>query len=272
MSEPTLSLGYYDLLAEVGSFLGWGRGAQFGESAWSSTQQSQLESCVRSGLRQFYYPPPHDPSGSPYDWSFLHPLATLTLPQAKTTLPLPDDFGGAEGRVTVTTADGNGTAWWPLDLVGLATIVQSQAAMPTTTGRPCQCVVEPTKGTAGLQGQRFQLRVWPTPDQEYRLQFQYYVNPDALTAALPYVYGGSQHSETVLQSCLAVAEQRLDDARGIHQARWPERLLASIGLDRKLKPQKLGYNRDLSDLRDRRIDPRVRWWGDNPISVGGVVY
>lgn len=274
MAEPTLSLGYQDLLAEVGSFLGWGRGAAFGETAWTSTQQAQLESVVRSGLRQFYYPPPVGGMAGegPYDWSFLTPLATLTLPDAQATLTLPDDFGGVEGRVTVSTPGGSGTSWWPLDAVGLGTVIQNQATMPTTTGRPCVCCVEPTKGTAGLQGQRFQLRVWPTPDQEYTLQLQYRVNPDALTAALPYVYGGGQHSETVLQSCLAVAEQRLDDARGVHQARWEERLLASIGLDRKLKPQKLGYNGDRSDLRDRRWGRAAgRLWGENGVTFNGRV-
>jgi hypothetical protein len=272
MAEPTLSLTYNDLLGEVGLFLGWGRGAANSEAAWDAQKTATIESCVRSGLRQFYFPPPVPGQESPYDWSFLKPLASLTLASAASTVNLPDDFGGVEGRVTVSTA-GVGVAWWPLDTVGLGTIVERQAAYPTTTGRPCLCAVEPIKGTTASAGQRWRLRLWPRSDQAYTLQLEYYVSPDALTTNLPYVYGGTAHAETVLESCLAVAEQRVDDSAGVHTAKFAERLLASIGMDRKLKPQKLGYNRDNSDLRDRQrrgFDGRP--WGASTILVNGVGY
>jgi len=202
----------------------------------------------------------------------LKPLASLSLASGASLVALPDDFGGVEGRVTVSTA-GVGMAWWPLDTVGLGAIVERQATFPTTTGRPCLCAVEPIKGTTASAGQRWRLRLWPISDRAYTLQLEYYVSPDALTTALPNLYGGTAHAETVLESCLAIAEQRVDDTPGVHTAKFAERLLASIGMDRKLKPQKLGYNRDNSDLRDRRgrgSDGRL--WGESTILVNGVGY
>src|SRR5262249_5538242 len=152
-------LTYNDLLGEVGLFLGWGRGSASGEQAWSSLQQAAVESCVKSGLRNFYYPPPTAGTDSPYDWSFLKPVATLTLPVGVTRLNLPDDFGGCEGRVTVSVPGGGRASWWGLDTVGIGTVVARLASMPDTTGRPEVCAVEPIKGTTASAGQRFALRV-----------------------------------------------------------------------------------------------------------------
>jgi hypothetical protein len=271
MAEPTLSLTYNDLAGEVGTFLGWGRGAAFGDPAWTNQQQPAIDSCVRSGLRQFYFPPPIEGMEVAYDWSFLKPIVTLSLATDQTTLPLPDDFGGVEGRITLSSAQG--IQWWPLEFYGVGQIYQQQSTYPTTTGRPWMTCVEPLKGTTGTQGQRWQLRVWPRPDTAYTIQFQYYINPDYLTGSNPYAYGGAQHVETILESCLAVAEQRLDDAMGVHTMKFKERLLASINMDRKSKPQTLGYNGDRSDLRDRRWGPRSdRVWGQNLISVNGTIY
>jgi len=65
LAEPTLSLSYNDLLGEVGLFLGWGRGAANGEEAWDAHKTAVVESSVRSGLRQFYFPPPPPGQESP---------------------------------------------------------------------------------------------------------------------------------------------------------------------------------------------------------------
>ena len=271
MAEPTLSLAYNDLAGEVGTFLGWGRGTALGDPAWSSQQQAPVDSCVRSGLRQWYYPHPIEVMDVSYDWAFLKPMVTLSLVANQTTLPLPDDYGGVEGRVTLSAPQG--IQWWPLEFLGIGQVYQQQALFPTTTGRPWMCCTEPLKGTTGTQGQRSQLRVWPIPDMAYTLQLQYYVNPDYLTGANPYAYGGAQHVETILESCLAIAEQRLDDAMGVHTLKFKERLIASINMDRKSKPQTLGYNGDRSDLRDRRWGPRYdRIWGQNLITGNGMQY
>src|SRR5436190_13671644 len=97
--ESTLSLTLNDLSAEVGRFLGYGRGAAFQDAAWTKDQQAAIDSCVASGLRQFYFPPAVPPEISSYDWSFLKPVCTATFTQGASVVALPDDFGGFEGDI-----------------------------------------------------------------------------------------------------------------------------------------------------------------------------
>ena len=102
--ESTLALQYKDLLAETGLFLGFGRGEEFGDTAWTTQQQAAIESCVKSGLRNFYWPPPVEGTPSSYDWSFLKPTASLALVSGQSAIQLPDDFGGFDGPLTVLTS------------------------------------------------------------------------------------------------------------------------------------------------------------------------
>ncbi len=265
MAEPTLSLTKADLEAEIGAFLGFGRGTLYAENVWTDEQTRAIQAIRASGERQFYYNPALPDLGIPagYDWSFLKPVSTASLAQNVPTVPLPDDYGGFEGQITISQS---GQAFVPIDLVGIGMIYGKFASSPTSSGRPQMACAEPLKGTSGTQGQRFQLRVWPTPDTNYTLQFQYYVNPDALTTARPYMYGGAQHAETILESCLAIAEQRLNDKMMVHTEKFKERLLASINIDRRSKPQTLGYNHDRS-WRHRHTHARP--WDFPPVFVNG---
>ena len=49
----------------------------------------------------------------------------------------------------------------------------------------------------------------------------------------PYPLGGMKHSELVTESCLAVAELRANDERGIHWESFIHQLAAAIAQDRK---------------------------------------
>lgn len=246
--EPTLAIAYKELKGDVGFYLGYGRGADFDSAnPWSDEESLTVDSLVRSGLRQFYYPPPEYPGSLPYDWSFLRPIFSTTLVANAAFLDMPDDFGGIEGRITVTGTTVN-VIPWAVDLTNEGIIREAYAASPSCTGRPLRAAVVPLKGTTLTEGQRHQLYVYPLPDQAYPLQFAYYLNPNYLSGAKPYAYGGPQHAETLLESCLAIAEERLQDiAGGPHAMKFKERLLASIGADSRLKPQLQGYNGDASD-------------------------
>lgn len=244
--ESTLSLKLSDLTGAVGFHLGHGLGADNGDTAWTATQTYAINSCIKSGLRQFYFPAPIN--GVSYDWSFLRPIATLTLASGGSVVVLPDDFGGIEGQVTLLSTSSQ--ASWPIDVVGEGKIRESFSVLPDATGRPLMTSIVPLKGTGATQGQRYQMTVYPTADQDYRLQFEYYVLADYLTGALPYALGGMAHAETILESCLAIAEERIDDASAVHSQKFQERLAASIATDRRCKPQKLGYNGDDSDARN----------------------
>jgi hypothetical protein len=258
MAESTLSLKKSDLEQEIGFYLGYGRGAAGSDTAWTTAQQSAITMVLKAGLRQWYSPPPLEQGGVAHDWSFLKPWTSLPLASGNPVVPLPDDFGAFEGSIVVVlTGEGGQT---PIDLVGAGDVHAAYADMPDTTGRPTMACEEPIKGTSPTTGQRFQVRVYPTPDQAYTLELRYDVLPDALSDDRPYVYGGSQHHESVLQSCLAQAELKLDGQIGVQNAKWVERLATSVSMDRKNKAQAFGPNLDRSDRRYGRFDSRRNPW------------
>ncbi len=245
--ESTLALTKDDLEAEVGFFLGHGRGVHGAERVWTAKEQNAIDSCIKSGLRNFYFPPPME--GVIYEWTFLKPVATLTVPEGERDVPLPDDCGaGIESQITATV--GGSTCFAAIPVTGEGRIRQLYAETPDMTGAPQLAAITPLKGTTATRGQRFQLSLYPEADADYELTFAYHVVPGALDGTRPYHYGGAAHAETILESCLAVAESRLDDTAGTHKAMFMERLNASIMLDRKSKPGNLGYNGDRASERE----------------------
>jgi hypothetical protein len=245
--ESSLSLQYVQLKGEVGEFLGYGRGPDNGsDSVWSPAQISDIDFCVASGLRCFYFPSPTEVNPGGYQWSFLRPTATFDLPIGGQFVPLPDDFGGFDGNLTLLTT-GNTAMPWRIEWRNEGSLREMYSVTPTNTGPPMFAAQMPLKGTTGTQGQRFQLMIFPLADQDYTLQGTYSISPDYLSGAFPYAYGGAPHAETILESCLAIAEQRRDDAMSVHTSKFMERLKASIAYDSRLKPNKYGKNRDRSD-------------------------
>ncbi len=243
MPESTLALTKDDLEGAIGLFLGYGAGTPNGGPAWTAETQRVVTMLRKSGERQFYYPAI---DGVLYSWSFLRPVATLTLAQGVSIMTMPDDFGGIEGEITASSPTSR--LWETVPLTG--DVRPLYARNPTLTGRPRMANVEAIKGTTPLAGQRQQLYVWPIADADYTLQFAYYLLADAMTGILPYALGGSQHAETLLAAVYAAAELTLDDTQDVRQAYFQQRLMASVNADKKLKPQFLGYNRDRSDQRD----------------------
>lgn len=266
--EPTLNAQYNDLVGDVGAFLGYGRGAAFSTSTltlptWDGYQQQNIDRCVKGGMRRFYF--------CGYDWSFLKPMTNLAINANSYTMPLPDDYGGFEGEACISAPVGY--TWWQFKITGVGEVHAEINRWPTRTGRPLMGCVEPLKGTGPTQSNRFQLRIFPLPDQQYTLQFQYYINPDYLTGAFPYAYGGPPHAETLLAACKAVAELELDDLKdGPQNQSFDELMEMSKKLDRRNKAQWIGYNRDHSDLRNRHWRGPNRQWNDTAITIQGQVY
>ncbi len=80
MSESSLSIGFSDLQAEVGFFLGYGRTS----ASWTAEQAAEIEAYVHSGVRRVYFPPVvQDPDQkiitSGYEWTWLKPTTTLSI-------------------------------------------------------------------------------------------------------------------------------------------------------------------------------------------------
>ncbi len=244
MSEPSLSLTYFDYRAEVGEYLGYGRGDEGGNTdvTWTDSQTKRVNAAVAAGQRQFYDPPILEGERSSHRWSFLKPVATIVLADGDQTQKMPADFGGFEGPITVTTS--TGTVPGPIELVGEGYIRQQYAVNSSTTGQPQMVALQPLKGVGVDESSRWQLYIWPEADDTYTLKFPYFILPDALSGAKPYSYGGQRHVQAVLASCLERAEFFRDNARGVCYQEFMEKLAISVSVDRDMQPQRLGYNAD----------------------------
>lgn len=260
--ESSLSLQYVQLKGEVGEFLGFGRGPDNGkDSVWDAAQTSDIDFCVSSGMRVFYF-------SSGYDWSFLSPGGSSLLKANAQTCPLPDDFGSFDGPLTIQTS-GSTSMPWRIEWRNEGAIREMYSINPTQTGPPMFAAQSPLRGTTGLQGQRFQLFIFPAADQAYTIQFNYDILPDYLSGAFPFAYGGAAHAETLLESCLAIAEQRRDDAMSVHTAKYKELLEQSKAYDSRNKPQKLGPNFDHSDDAGYNRS-NAHWWAPAATYNGGA--
>lgn len=257
----SLALAKADYEVEIADFMGWGRDSD----QWSDDETARIKRDLGSALRRFYYPVP------PHDWSFLRPFISLTLTSGERTTALPDNYGGVEGNVSV--ADSGGSSFSPVRFGNPNSVQNLYAASTSATGRPQLVSVRSKKHPDTGKQQRSELYVFPEADADYTLTFQMYMNPDfLLNDVMPYALGGAEHSETILEACLAVAEERrmnIPDGMGPHGVAFAKRLLASMALDRRKKPQWIGANRDTSDGVEHTLDRGYNW---APITINGTEY
>lgn len=257
--DVTLTLRKADYEQKLGVFFGWGRGEAGNEKTWSERQAAKIKDCVESGLRRVYH--------CSYNWSFLKPTRTLTLRSGARTVEMPSDCGGVEGDIKVT--DGAGGIYNCLDFWNPGRIEDMYAQNPESTGRPLCGAFRSLKHGDATRAQRQEIFVFPEADQDYLFRFEYYILPNFLDGSADQAYGGPEHVETFLMSCIAVAEERYDNVSDGPNARAFARLLkSSMDMDRRKKPQTLGINSDTSD--------DVRHWRRLDLSPGvtinGIAY
>jgi hypothetical protein len=171
---------------------------------------------------------------------------------------MPSDFGGMKG--TFAFRDGDGYS--PVNLTNWSNVqtMRSQSSIRKDIPEFAAIIPKDTDNDS-TTAQTSQVILWPFPDKIYDLNFVYTVfvesiSDDATNDAddnnVP--IGGMMHGETIIASCLAVAEQMIDEFNnpGKNQARFIERLAASISYDRRnMLPDGFGYNADNSDRQSQ---------------------
>lgn len=266
--NSTLALKKSQYEAEVGYFMGFQRGEEFGDPAWDDNQRVTIQFDVASGLRRFYY--------CDHPWSFLNPFASLTLHEDASEVLLPDDCMGVDGGTKVSVSNSSTGQWLlSLNFRNPALVHQALLSMPDATGLPQIMGMEPIKGIPVGQMQRFRMVMFPKADRDYVLTFPYTLTANYLLDVLqPYAYGGVEHHETILESCLAVAELRRDNRIGVHATEFQRLLAISMHKDRLKNPTVLGMNMDRSDGPDLlRRNPNQQAWmnGRGWTNAGGGV-
>lgn len=159
---------------------------------------------------------------------------------------LPDDFAGLAGLLYFVRDD---TSTCPIQVVNEARILQLRQSnwYENTSETPKIAAITPQPGD-GINQQRYQLQLWPRPDEAYTLRFNYYARQPPMRNDESVPLGGSEHAETIRLSCLAAAEAYLDDEPGgRYWGMFLEQLRASVDYDRRVtSPRNLGYNDDRS--------------------------
>jgi hypothetical protein len=221
----SLALTYDDLRRDLGRFLGWGRDFD----RWGSDEQSDCDAIIAAGLRRFYYPKPAE-GQSQHTWTFLRRVSDITLEASTRSYDLPDDFGGSSTDLTFA----DGSQHRPATQVSEEHI-RALYAQSVATGTPKYFAVR-TRSNVGTSGTAYELLVSPIPDTTYAVQVRYAITPTTISAANPHPLGGPQHSQTIIEACLAAAEETLGDTEGIHANRFAALLAISISLDQQQFP------------------------------------
>lgn len=272
--EENPHLTYYDFAGAVGSYLGYGWGEQNGDRVWTAKQLNVIKKAVASGQRMVYYPEPLPGESASHSWSWLRPTTELTLTEGSTEILLPVGCGSqVEGDITYH-ASGK-FPWQTLRLTNWSQIRQELQQYSSRTGAPLMVAIEPQRSTQSPAGgpQRFRMIFAPEADADYTIKVTFQIVPEMISADKPYHYGGAQHTETFLAACVAAAEVQRDNViDGPAQQHFLKRLIASVHLDRRSRPQTLGYNGDSSDLRWQAggMPGDRRYWQGPLVTVHGL--
>lgn len=219
-NSDTLALSYTDLMEEVRQFIGY-------PETMTADQTAEVDRYVQSGLRQFYYPPAVQGVEAAYEWSFLKPTTAITTEAADGAMDLPTDFGRMVGDMHFSPT-----------VYCIPVVIVSEARMQlllqhsVTTGRPQYASIR-YKAEFGNHGQTQEVVFWPIPDAAYALTYRYEAFSGRISATNPSPLGGMRHAELITESCLAIAEQRANDEKGLHTERFISLLAAGIAMDRK---------------------------------------
>ena len=228
----SLDVTYSSLRGEIARFLGYGRTV----ANWSTDQSSDIDDCLASGLRRFYYPllPKPDPDGTPsiYQWSFLNPIAYLPLVASQSKYDLPADFGGnlVDGFTFAENSGNNSIVQVP------EICIRRRLESSTTEGAPSYFAVRPKPKSAASES-LYEVIFSQVPDQAYTVAFRYAIEPDIIGTGNTKPHGGAIHAETIRESCLSMAEEILDDEPGVHAQRFERQLMASMLIDKRLSSE-----------------------------------
>lgn len=232
-SADTLAVSYDDLFKTVSDFLGYGTGTL------DEARTAEVDSCIQAGVRQFYWPPATEMTDGSHDWSFLKVQGSIQLTQGVSTYNLPDGFGRIFGHLRYSP-----DAHRP-----------SIPVIPIGQLHPCgesrwpRFAAVTWRSAIGAKGQLKQIHFDCAPADSALLFFSADADTGPLSSDMrPYPLGGAMHSELVVESCLAIAEQRRNDEQGVHTQNFARLLAAAISRDRREGPQNYGLMRHPSDI------------------------
>lgn len=152
---------------------------------------------------------------------------------------MPDDFEGFTSELlTYETAS---TQVYSVQIVteNAIRLARQEFTGNLGTGRPYWVAIRDT-AYVSTTGTRVQALFYPSPTEAARLTYRYRPRLDALASATHYPAGASDHTGTIISSCMAVAEADTDGKRGIRYEEFIDNLRASIARDSRRMNGRIG--------------------------------
>jgi hypothetical protein len=180
---------------------------------------------------------------------------------------LPDDLGRIVGSISFSANEYRQS----VTIVPIGQILEMRALNAfISSPRVAAIRYKPSDGTTG---QRQEILFFPQPDQAYTMLYEYEAYNGKLSDENPYPLGGMQLAELYIESCLAVAESRLDEVIGNHTAQYQALLADAIARDGKRDARSYGQMGHVEEYGDYYRRGRYGAAYTNlPIVINGVVY
>lgn len=243
--STTLDLTYTDLQRQVGNVLDFG----FNPASWTHHQRRLVSYIIQNGYRQFITPPPISEQGGSHRWNFLNHHKEEVTVANQWVYPLPEDFASFVGRIHNT---GSSNIYQDIVIVSENDIHEMRAEITgSSTSWPLYAAMRVRQEVQ--EPERYEMLLHPTPNKAYTLLYRYRRRLKALSPTNPIPYGGPEHAQTLLESCLMKAEEHKGQRGGQHSQAFLRNLAASVDYDKKsFSPKFLGFNNE---------GPHFRWRG-----------
>lgn len=218
----TLSVDVHYLRRVVGLSMGYGPSP----GIWTRKQVEEVKLAIENGLRRFYHPEPVIEDRPRHVWSFLTPTSREVLTQGITEVTLPAGFldlasesvSFVNSSVRSAVRIGQDTIRKLRDASGLESAPQYVAI----------------RAKASDSETRHEMMLYPTPDQQYTIEYRYLMEPPVISDDNPLPLGGAMHAQTIIESCLASAEAMMGVRDGDHEVKFRKLLASSILMDVQL--------------------------------------
>ena len=225
--------------AQLKRLVGWKNEYGPNPARWSHSQNSEVEEIVRMGLRSFYNPMVLPGERAPHNWSFMRPVVMISTSASLYAYDLPEDFAVLHGPITYTPGE---SVIYPPIKVTAERYVDNKLQVGEGSGRPLEAAIRIKYDDDRVAGeaQVWELILWPIPDAVYKLNVPYSINAEHLSDDTSLPLGGQPHAQTLIESCLAAAEN-MSGQKGVHTEKLMLCLQASIGHDREVEsPDTMG--------------------------------
>lgn len=223
-AESTLGMTFSELRENIARHMGL-------DYPLPTADTAEVDDIIASALRQVYWPSAIEGIPPGFKWTFLRILKTgesITAPA--NTFALPDDYGGGISVINITNIDAD-----PIQMMDRRHFEMQKIGGTDTTGTPRTACIYVSAGAGASESERYTVELFPVPNANLTLSYEYDVIPDMIGASVEYPYGAQLHSETILASCFAVEELRANDGdAGPYYQAFVRHLLTSIALDQEM--------------------------------------